>query len=138
MVDYQELFKHSYFRALGTVKEGKGFFDTFYDKFISCSPEAKEKFKHTDLLVQKEVLEKSLAYMSRFAVVQRTDDYVQSLATKHSKRDKDVQAHLYDVWLTCLIDTVKEHDREFDDDVELAWRINLAAGITYMKFKYDK
>lgn len=84
------------------------------------------------------MLEKSIVYMSRFAVVQRTDDYVQSLATKHSKRDKDVQPHLYDIWLTCLIDTVKEHDPEFDDDVALAWRMNMAAGITYMKFKYDK
>ncbi len=32
----------------------------------------------------------------------------------------------------------RRYDPEFDEDVELAWRLKMAPGIDYMSFQYDK
>ena len=44
---------------------------------------------------------------------------------------------LYEAWLDSLIATARESDPDFDDELELAWRVVLAPGIAYMKFRYD-
>ena len=41
-------------------------------------------------------------------------------------------------WLESLIETVQLFDSRFTEEIELAWRVVLAPGIAYMKFKYDK
>lgn len=52
-------------------------------------------------------------------------------------RQFNIKPYLYHLWFECLIDTVREFDPLFSDDVELAWRLTLSSGITYMKFGYD-
>ena len=137
-VDYHRVYRDSYLRIHGTVIGDKGFFDRFYEQFLASSAEAKEKFKNTDFSRQKEMLRDSLGHMERFSLYKRADDIMLKLAKKHSRAELDIQPHLYDVWLTSLIVAVKEFDSEFDDDVEIAWRMALAAGIEYMKFKYER
>ena len=54
------------------------------------------------------------------------------------KKNAAIPPDLYDVWLECLMQTLKEFDPEYSSEVELSWRVVLAPGITYMKFKYDQ
>ena len=49
----------------------------------------------------------------------------------------DYDRHREDIRST-MIDTVKIYDPDFDDDVELSWRLKMGPGIDYMIFQYDK
>ena len=59
------------------------------------------------------------------------------VAALHSRSQKNIEPWLYDFWIDSLLDTVREHDPDYNVDVELAWRLALAAGVAYMKFRYD-
>jgi hemoglobin-like flavoprotein len=138
MVDYEEIFNESYWRTLDRVKSGVGFFDAFYQCFIETNPDIKEKFKHTNMENQKLMLKNSLVHMSSFYVEKIADEYMENISKVHSKVQKDIPAYMYDLWLDCLIETVKDYDPDFNQDVELAWRLVMASGIVYMRFNYDK
>jgi len=138
MIDYKDLFNTSYWRVTRTEKDGAGFFDAFYQRFLNSNTVVKEKFKHTDMETQKQALQQSLFHMCDFFVSNVADDHIQQISQLHSKSDMDVPPHLYDLWLECLIETVREYDPEFCLDVELAWRLVMISGITYMKFHYDE
>jgi len=138
MIDYEEVFNTSYWRATLAVKEGIGFFDSFYERFLNSDHEVEEKFKNTDMDAQKRMLKESLLNMSSFFVTKVADDYLQKISRIHSKPNRNIEPHLYDLWLECLIKTVRDYDPEFQRDVELAWRLVMAPGIVYMKFQYDR
>lgn len=87
---------------------------------------------------QKEMLRQSLACLLELFVTKNIPSRLTAIAEKHDRRHADVPPRLYDSWLTCLLETVREFDPEFDDTVELAWRLVCAPGIAYMAFKYDK
>jgi len=59
------------------------------------------------------------------------------VAYLHSHNQKDIEPSLQDLWLDSLIDTVKERDAYYNANVELAWRMALAAEISYIKFRSD-
>jgi hypothetical protein len=46
-------------------------------------------------------------------------------------------ARTYDLWLTCLLQTVQACDRRFAPDIERAWRRMLQPGIAFMKSRYE-
>ena len=132
------IFDESYERVLKIKRGKKSFFDSFYEKFIQSSPIVKEHFKNTDMLHQKQMLKKSFYSLLVFYASNHADDYLEKTALVHSKHKHNISPELYDLWLENLIDTVKEYDPRFNEEIELAWRLVLSAGITYMKFKYDK
>ena len=137
-MNYEDIFNDSYSRVLKGEIDGKNFFDLFYDKFIGSSPFVKEKFKNTKLEKQKEKVKKSFYHLIQFFVTKNVSPYMENIAKVHSKNKMDIEPYLYDFFAQSLIDAIKEFDTEFCDDVELSWRMVLSAGITYMKFQYDK
>ncbi len=138
MKDYVELFNASYRRVLEFNDEKKKFLDRFYEVFFAKSEGIADFFKHTHMSAQKTMLQDSLFYMRDFFLYRTTNEYMQHMAKVHSKSEKNVPPELYDIWLDSLVETVSEYDPEFDDDIELAWRVALSPGITYMKYMYDK
>ena len=134
--NYKDIFTASYARMFdeGTRQQ---FFDTFYDKFLASSSAVAEKFLHTDLQRQKRMLQKSLVYLTKLYSDLKVPEELSYVAALHSHSQKDIDPGLYDLWLDSLIDTVREHDPDCNADVELAWRMALAPGISYMKFRYD-
>jgi len=137
-VDYDRAYSDSFMRVSTNVVDGKNFFEGFYERFFASSDVVAAKFKNTDLAVQQKMLHDSLIYLERFSVYKREDDFILALARRHSKSKADIPPNLYDLWLTALIETVHDYDPDFDDAVELAWRMQLAAGIEYMKFQYTR
>ncbi len=137
MVNYETIFNDSFRRIQDNPQGGDHFFKVFYDRFISSSPEVAEKFEHTDMAAQRRVLKGSFYHVLNFFVTKEASDYLADIALTHDRHHRDIRPDLYDLWLECLIHTVEEHDDKFSDEVELAWRLVMVNGITYMKFKYD-
>jgi hemoglobin-like flavoprotein len=138
LTGYDSYFDQSYERVKRIEKNGKTFFEAFYDNFCAATPEVANHFRNTDMKKQKKMLEKSFYGLFIFYATNNANDYLCKIAQHHSQAGKDIPPDLYDVWLDSLIKTVSEYDPMFDMDIELSWRVVLSAGITYMKFKYDK
>jgi hemoglobin-like flavoprotein len=122
-------------RCLGTP----GFLAAFYDRFLGSSEEVREKFRAVDMKRQARVLEDSL-YVVANAVQGEEGSLARGdlprLAERHSRRDLDVRPELYDVWARCLVETAREHDPEWSEDVATAWRETLAFGVEFLRRRY--
>ncbi|WP_417567610.1 globin [Marinobacter sp.] len=136
-MSFEELFDASYERVLHPPPGAPDFFEAFYRRFLMSSPEVRILFRNTDMAVQRSMLKKSFFSLIAFYASGSVDDVLHRIACLHSARYLNVKPHLYDLWLDCLTDTVRAYDWEFSDDIELAWRLVLSPGITYMKFGYD-
>jgi len=132
------MFNESYQRALAFRDEGPQFLDRFYEIFFSKSPEIAELFETTHMGAQKTMLQDSLFYMRDFFIHRTANDYMERVAKVHGKAGRNARPELYDVWLESLIEAARECDPVFTDDIELAWKIALSPGITYMKHMYDR
>jgi hemoglobin-like flavoprotein len=136
-MSYEEIFDHSYERVKALIKDGKPFFGAFYDNFLRMSPAAAEHFAKTDMERQKKMMEKSFYGLFIFYATQNANDYLESIAARHSHHDLNIDPTLYDDWLDALIETVKDYDPQFNPEIALSWRIILSPGIAYMKHRHD-
>ncbi|MEN8131187.1 MAG: globin [Pseudomonadota bacterium] len=135
-MNYEETFDKSYKRVMSTSRHSTSFFDAFYDRFIKSSPIVAQHFSNTDMERQKTMLKKSFYSLFAFYATNISDDYIEKIADRHGKKELNIELDLYDLWLENLIDTVRDYDPDFNKEIELAWRLVLSAGITYMKFRH--
>jgi len=135
-MSYDKYFDESYARVVTHPVTDKDFFLVFYHNFISASPEASKLLENTDLTKQAQMFKKSFYSLLVFYASNAADDYLERIAYSHSRAKMTIPPHLYDIWLETLIETVKMCDPKCCPNVELAWRLVLVGGITYMKFKY--
>jgi hemoglobin-like flavoprotein len=130
-----DVFLASLKRCLATP----GFLAAFYDRFLGASDEVREKFRGVDMKQQARVLEDSL-YVVANAVQGREGSPARGdlprLAERHSRRGLDIRPGLYDVWAQCLVETAREHDPQWADDVAASWRETLAFGVEHMRRTY--
>jgi hemoglobin-like flavoprotein len=113
------------------------FYVAFYDLLTATSEEAASKFRNTDMTAQVRMLQSSVTVLLNFFVTSRQDEYLGQLAERHGKRGVDISPELYEVWLECLIETVRQFDPKFNDDVEAAWRVVFSKGIEFMTSRYE-
>lgn len=113
------------------------FLPRFYQLFVGSSPEAREKLARTDMAKQARLLRASL-YLVMLAAEDRPEGtvHLDRLAELHSRRGLDVRPELYDLWLDCLVKTVREFDSQFTADTERVWRGMMKRGIECMKSTY--
>lgn len=144
MLDQQPFipFIESYTRIFGDqIKlddRGNRFFERFYQLFLNSHEDVANAFKHTNMLKQQSMLKKSLLYSLNFMANSESYDVMHKVAISHNRKNYDIKPFLYDLWIDCLVNTVKEFDPNYSDDVELAWRLAFSQCITYMKFMYDR
>lgn len=136
-MSYESIFDQSYERVLAHSVDGQDFFSAFYQRFLAASPEVREKFQHTDMAQQRHMLKKSFYSLLVFYASNAADDYLNKIVEKHGQKGISIPEHLYDVWLECLIDTVRVYDSQCDAEVTLAWRLVMSSGVTYMKYKHS-
>lgn len=136
-MSFEQLFDESYERVLKRELDGKDFFAAFYDHFLLQSPEIREKFVNTEMVKQRSMLKKSFYRLLVFYGSNHADDYLKKVAQQHDRAHFNVRPQLYDVWMDSLVHTVAQYDEQFTPETELAWRLVLTPGITYMKFLYD-
>ena len=132
---YERVFDQSYERVHSGDEHGLNFFDGFYQNFLGLSDEIRDKFKNTDMPKQRSMLEKSFYHLLVFYATGNADDYMQRMVERHGSRGINIPIRLYDSWMDSLIKTVEQFDPEFNADIALAWRLVLAPGLTYMKYR---
>ncbi|WIO75049.1 hypothetical protein QP938_03845 [Porticoccaceae bacterium LTM1] len=135
---FEQLFDQSFDRVNSTLVDSISFFDAFYDRFLRSSKEVADKFKDTDMTKQQKMLKRSFYSLVTFFATYKADHSLEKIAIKHNRAHLDIRPELYDLWLECLIDTAREFDSEFTEELELVWRLVMMPGIVYMKFHYDK
>jgi hemoglobin-like flavoprotein len=64
------------------------------------------------------------------------DVHLERIAALHSRAGLDIRPELYDQWLECLIQAVRECDPVFGEETEQAWRRVMRVGIEFMKSRY--
>jgi hemoglobin-like flavoprotein len=109
------------------------FLERFYDLFLSSSEAVKEKFKHTDFKKQRRMLQASF-YMLMLAAGGKpeTRGHLERLAEIHGQNGHDIPPQMYQTWLDCLIQAVKESDPRFTPETETVWRQMMTRGIEFM------
>jgi hemoglobin-like flavoprotein len=128
-----ELFNDS----LERCTSGRRFLDRFYELFVSSSAEVAAKFANTDFRVQKAAVKVSFCMiMSSIEQKPEGNVHLERIAVRHSRKGLDIGPHLYDQWLECLIQAVRECDPAFCDETEQAWRRVMRVGIEFLKSRY--
>jgi len=114
------------------------FLDRFYERFLASSPEVASKFAHTDFVRQKLSLKASFHHLLLVArdSKQGPDPYLEDIAVRHGASQLAIGAHLYDLWLDSLLETVRACDPEWFPEVEAAWEEVMMVGIHYLCANY--
>ena len=123
---YERIFGSS----LGLSELDEGFFTRFYERFLAHEP-IKKLFATTDMTRQVSMLKKSMFHLITFYITASPTSELERMAEIHHTIGLNID--LYDLWLQSLVETVAEFDGEYDLSVELAWKLALSPGITYMK-----
>jgi hemoglobin-like flavoprotein len=138
MKNYLQIFLDSLFRVTGEPERMRQFIARFYQLFIGQSPRIAGHFADTDMSQQVDMLAQSLHVMVEFSTTRVASERLIEVAIRHSRAERDIAPDLYDAWLESLLASIREFDDQFNDEVELAWRVVLSPGIAYMKFRYDR
>lgn len=113
------------------------FFPCFYRNFFRACPVAKPLFAKTDFRRQHKLLQHAIGLLLAFPNdASDTPSVLARVAERHSSRDLDIDPALYTPFVESLIQTVREHDSEFTDRTEDAWRRTLAPGVRYMQSRH--
>lgn len=137
-MSFEEIYDNSYERIVNITIKEQDFFTRFYDIFLASSDEIRQTFINTDMEKQRNMLKKSFYHLLIFYGSNQASPYIEDIAKSHDQARANISPRLYDLWLDALIETVKEFDPYFNDEIELAWRLVLSPGITYMKFFYKR
>lgn len=111
----------------------------FYKLFVASSPEVAEKFVETDFTRQESMLLQSLQTMLIAPEAEgegALKDHLEHVARRHSHADLDIPEWMYELWLKCLLDALRETDPGFNPKVEHAWKITMLDGIEYIQSRY--
>ncbi len=135
-MDYEQIFDQSFERCHSGT-DPQPFFESFYSRFIAADNRVAQLFHNSDMARQQTMLEKSFYRLLMFYTTNNADDYIEHIAVRHNRHNLNVSPDLYDLWLDKLLETVSEFDPQYDERIELAWRLVFSTGITYMKHKYS-
>ena len=108
MIDESNELTVSFYRCRG---DGH-FVDTFYDLFLSTSPEIAAKFANMDFKFQKLVLRQSLLEMICLdRGMSGTREEIERLRRRH--KELDITPNMYSMWLDALCEAVSRDDPEY-------------------------
>lgn len=122
--------------SLARCLSNQAFLTRFYDLFVQSSPDIAEKFKDTDFQRQRRAMGASLYLLVLAREQGPAMIYLEQVARQHGREDLDVRPEMYDAWRDCLLQSVKEFDPLFSDDIEQAWRAVADFAIDFMRERY--
>jgi hemoglobin-like flavoprotein len=113
--------------------ERADFFVCFYRNFFQNCPGVEPMFAQTDFERQNKLLRHAIGLLLIFPNQPADEPTILSrVAERHGPTDLNIDPELYPGFVESLVQTVAEHDAEFDTAVEDAWRRTIAPGIAYM------
>ena len=124
--------------SLARCSANPAFIERFYDIFLASSPKVAAKFANTDFVRQKAALRASLDTMLLAARDAKAGpaQHLNGLAERHSSRQLNIGAELYDLWLDSLLAAANESDPNFSLEVQEAWERVMMVGIGYLLSRY--
>ena len=125
----------SFYRCRNHDVDGS-FVDSFYDIFLSKSPEISAMFANTDFDRQKLMLRQSLLEVICFDLgMSGTREELQRIGKRH--RELNVTDQMYEMWLDSLCEAIAKHDPQFTPDLETRWRTAMEKAIAVMTAQDD-
>ena len=79
------------------------------------------------------MLMQSMTHVTAFSATLEPTEELNFIAGLHGKDKLNLTVAFYDIWLDSLLETVRERDPKYDEQVNRAWRTVMAPGIEYMK-----
>ncbi len=129
--------KELFLNSLARCTESPEFLADFYRRFTSSSKEIEIRFVNPDFEKLQGMLLRSLQLTA--AATTGDSEGLRELRARAESHDRDhlnIRPHLYDLWRTSLIETARDYDDEWDDDVEDAWNRILGHVINQMTRYY--
>ena len=108
--------------------------DNFYRIFFTKSDVIAQLFENTNMSAQRTMLHDSLDSLIDFSRNKQITPALEKIAAVHGRTQSNVPLYLFDLWLDSLMEAFYQQDSSFSVEDELAWRLTLAPGITYIKF----
>ncbi len=123
----------SYIRA-----GSRAFIAAFYDRLMNSNDEIKAKFERVDMETQTDNLARAIVMSFLFVDQnhQTAAHTMERVRESHNRHNLDIQPHLYDAWLDCLIGTVGELDPQADEDLLEDWRSVMLVSINHIRGGY--
>ncbi|BFM05407.1 globin [Halioxenophilus aromaticivorans] len=135
---YEQRFNDSVAKLVGQGAYNVALIEDFYRIFIHKSDAIAALFANTNMSAQKTMLHDSLDTLIEFSRTKHVSQEMQKLAHAHGPKGHKIPLYLFDVWLDSLMDALYQQDAAFSREDELAWRLTLAPGITFIKFYSGK
>ncbi len=123
------------FQSYGRCCNNEQFFVDFYNRFTDSSEEVRAMFLSTDMKQQRHLLRNGIMQLVLHARGM-PDTKLRALGQSHSRNGYNIRPDFYRQWLDALMATLRQHDREFSDHVEAAWRQAIQPGIELIRGAY--
>lgn len=129
--------KDQFLQSLDRCSGFDGFLPSFYDRFLGSSEEIRQKFKNTDMRMQKQMLLRSLKLSAGATAGDREAlQEINDRSETHDREHLNIRPGLYDYWLDAIIETAEQFDPAWDETVEAAWRRILGHVVKHITRKY--
>ncbi|TAN53693.1 MAG: globin [Methylococcaceae bacterium] len=114
------------------------FFDDFYKALLGMSPTIREKFIHTDMARQEEIIKTGVTYLLKYFCNPGplTMQKIVDIGESHAQAQYDIPPYMYGYWVSALMATVANHDPLFSATLERNWQMVLDHGISAIKSLY--
>lgn len=110
----------------------------FYERLIPADPRIGRLFANTDLDRQRELFEHGVYMLIKFAKGDQVGAMaLERLGRLHDRRHLDVSPDLYTIWARCLLETLREIDPEYTDELHDRWQETIRPGIEKMAAMHD-
>ena len=125
--------KELFLKSLNRCSADSSFIPSFYDRFLGRSEEIRHKFRFTDFTKQNEMLLHSLKLAAGATSGEPEALHeIRERAETHDRHHLDIKPELYEYWFDSVIETARQFDPEWNDDVEQSWSTILGYVIRHM------
>ena len=94
-------------------------------------------FASVDMQQQNRLIRRGVEHLIEYAAgSEKSAGALQQVGESHGGQGFKVAPELYPLWLDTLMETVRQHDPESNDDVESAWRVVARGGLDLIISKY--
>ena len=136
MPENEEVFNRSYGLARSRTVNGLSFRDAFFDNLLRSCPEVAQRILTGDTEAFRSTLILSIDTLARYYVNREPTTMLQGVAHRQSRGERNIEPRLYEFFLQALLQTVKQYDPKYDDEVGKAWEVVLRPGLEYLKEMY--
>ncbi|AZZ90686.1 globin [Hahella sp. KA22] len=126
-------FRDSFARCFCDVDSDVRFVDDFYVRLKASDANVSAIFNRRPIERQVHAVRSAVYALEEYATNGRPDDTLRLIEASHNHQTMGLTPCMYELWLSCLLETVLRHDHAYSDEVRQAWELTLRPGIDYLK-----